>query len=472
MPPVERLRVRVSDRYIFRHEFFGALILSRYDATRFVLRRPDALLVALLDADFPMVDAVRFVTKKYPEFRLGGLVAELLAAGALHECEGAPQRDAEVAGQVTQAHEAPTEWDHLSAPLNLSIYPYMRCQIDCRFCYVTDEKWVKGHSPATTWLNVVREAKRLGVPTISVLGGDPSLYPGIVELIEGFDRLEITGTMTTNGLNVRPALRETIAGSTWLVPTVSVQSMSDLHERLTGRSQDKALDLIRFLRSQGKTCNVNAVYISQSDQEIFDLIDFCADVGVAKLSLAVFIDVKDTGLPVPSFAAYRRIYELGLAYLQKSGNRDLTLQVEGCQLYTAYPDIPGNPTPSDYERLVFGCEAGNGRFEIMHDGQGLPCALLSRDRWSAGNVFADGLATVWHGSSALHRIRSYKNTDTSCTGCGFGSFCNGGCPAKNELEYGSIEKLADSRCAIRAVPSASMSAVGPEGRTRLSIVTA
>ncbi|MGH3430217.1 MAG: SPASM domain-containing protein [Mycobacteriales bacterium] len=129
-------------------------------------------------------------------------------------------------------------------------------------------------------------------------------------------------------------------------------------------------------------------------------------------------------------------------------DHDLVFQVEGCQLYTAYPDLP-DPVESEYERLTMGCEAGNGRAEVMHDGTLLPCALLNKHRWGDVNVFENGLQHAWDNGQALARIRSYKNTDPTCNSCSYRGFCNGGCPAMNEKTYGSITDEGDSRCEIR-----------------------
>lgn len=440
---------RLHPNFILRPEYFGALLLSRSEGTRYVLDATDGYLVWALNQGLSIDDSLKLVRSIDESFAPKGAVARLFAKGVLVQAEASVPLSSEQFRELSLRIDRAASRDYLSAPLNVSFYPFMACQMRCSFCYVTTEKWSAGYRTAGDWIRLAEEAYSIGVPTISLLGGDPSLYPEIVPLIEGLDAIGITGVITTNGCNVKPSLLDAMVESESLIVSASLQSVDDdYHSRMTGRPVSETMNFVRRLEARSRRYTINSVYIGQTDAQVLELIEFAIDHGASKLSLAVFVDIAQTGMVPPTFSEYRRIYELGMEFVSGRGS-DLVFQVEGCQLYTAYGDFEGDPLATEFERLIYGCEAGNARFEVMHDGTALPCALFEQSTWSAGNVFDDGLARVWDESTVMRRIRTYKNNDPSCSGCKFGNFCNGGCPALNESRYGSIEGVADDRCQIR-----------------------
>lgn len=438
---------RLNSNLLLRQEFYGGLIHSRHDGRRWEVTREDAIFLWVLDGLGNIDPSVEITRRVHGNVHYLPVFSEMLGQGIV--IEGKPR--AVVSGDLEATARAKYNEslvrDYLRAPLNLSLYPRMACQLSCKFCYVSEEKWQKDYVEPGQWIDLMRQARESGVPFISFLGGDPSLYPHIADLVRACDDVEIKGSITTNGLHLKSDLFGALAETRWITPTFSVQSLDNLHKVLTGRDVDKTLSSIKCLCATGKECNVNLVYTEQGDEQLIDLVNFCAENGVSKLSVAVFVNINNAPVRVPFFSDYRRLHEKIGDYIARR-NYPLIFQVEGCQLYTAYPDIP-DPAKTDFERLTFGCEAGNGRAEIMHDGVLLPCALLDKNRWGSVNALEIGLQKAWDDGRALKRIRKYKNLDQACNACSYGSFCNGGCPAMNEKEYGTIEEKGDSRCEIR-----------------------
>lgn len=439
---------RLHPDLILRQEFFGGFLHSRSSGNRWELSAEDGIFLWALDQTGDLHEAVDIVSHVFTDKAfipaLDLFLAEgIVILGVSDELRATnPFDDAQV--RLVESRQR----DYLRAPVNLSIYPYMACQLNCAFCYITPEKWVRHAEPVEKWVQVLQQAKAMGIPFVSILGGDPSLYPEIARLIRAFGEIGVKGSITTNGLHMSQDMYDALISTDLMTPTISVQSLDKYHEDVTGCSQRKTLATIQRLRTAGKPCNINVVYTEQTDKQMIDLVDFCLEQGVEKLSVGVFVNITKSTIPVPSFSAYRRLHEMIMAYLEGKQST-LVFQVEGCQLYTAYPEYPTDPVETSYESLVYGCDAGNGRFEIMYDGSGLPCALLNMSRWGSGNVFEKGVQAVWDTGETLRRIRSYKNTDNACNSCRFGHFCNGGCPALNEVSYGTIEHTGDARCEIR-----------------------
>lgn len=449
----EELDLNTAD-YVFRHEFYGGLVHSRRDGARFELDHAHAAFfeaIAVGATSAQATEAVQLVIPGAIDFSpdiQAAMTNSFITPGAANRRFNLSSK--ELARLLDQNHVEATTRDYLRAPINLSVYPFMGCQLNCEFCYVTDEKWVKGSHDASDWITVMRQAKAAGTPFVSFLGGDPLLYRGITDLIWACDSVGIKGTVTTNGLAASDKVVEAIVGTRNITPVVSLQSLDDLHQKLTGQGYEASVATVDRLQAAGKNCNVNLVYCEQSLEQVLAVVDYCARVGVNKFTIAVFANIKNVSLRVPSFSEYRRLHEYVTDYIADKGYR-LDFQTEGCQLYTAYPDMEYSPS-TYYEKLVLGCDAGQARCEIMHDGTILGCALLDKDRWGGLNVFDLDYQTAWDKSMQLTNIRSLKNIDPACNSgsCCFDSFCNGGCPAHNERDYGDASAGGDQRCQIRS----------------------
>ncbi|PDS48481.1 hypothetical protein CO662_28725 [Rhizobium anhuiense] len=440
-------RYAIDDGYIFRHEFFGGLFHSRYGGGKFEASHAVASAVHAMASGRTLEEAERFADRLNLPLNRGDL-AELHTAGVLRkfretaeDCLMPP--DEEVFSFLNKQLLNARSRDHLRAPINLSIYPSMKCQLDCTFCFVTDEKWrIEDKQDASQWAVVLREAKAAGVPFVSILGGEPTLFGGFLQLLNEIEGIGIKTTFTTNGLRLTDALVSFLASSKWITPVISIQSLDDYNSVTTGISASKPLRALAILREAGVKCRVNAVYTGQTVRQFEELLRLCDVLGVEKVSVGHHLDLKGRA-GTPSFRDSRHLHE------QLSGvDSSLDFQLEGCQLYTAYPELQRLPD-STFEVLTAGCEAGNGRGEVMADGTLLPCSALRVENWGGLNVFTDGFQVAWDRSLSFKKIRGTKTVDTECRSCRFGYFCNGGCPAVNELRHGHAFTVGDPRCGLK-----------------------
>src|ERR1041385_7570248 len=59
-----------------------------------------------------------------------------------------------------------------------------RCQLACRHCYAeSGPRGTHGSMATSDWMRVIDEAGDLGALTAVFIGGEPTLYPGLPELI-------------------------------------------------------------------------------------------------------------------------------------------------------------------------------------------------------------------------------------------------------------------------------------------------
>jgi len=88
--------------------------------------------------------------------------------------------------------------------LSMEIELSLRCNFRCSYCYVPHDSYFDNELTLDEIFEVILQAKALGAGKIILLGGEPSIYPHIREVIQflGHHNLEIE--MFTNGTGISP----------------------------------------------------------------------------------------------------------------------------------------------------------------------------------------------------------------------------------------------------------------------------
>lgn len=82
-------------------------------------------------------------------------------------------------------------------PSTLMIHPNYKCNFNCIYCYIDDKN--KKVIPYKKWVSIIKEAKKLGVYSVDILGGEPFLYPNLLSLINFIVRNKMRVNIFTNG---------------------------------------------------------------------------------------------------------------------------------------------------------------------------------------------------------------------------------------------------------------------------------
>ncbi len=85
------------------------------------------------------------------------------------------------------------------------------CNFRCSYCYVEGQGKPKSELSRSEIRDVILQAKNLGAKKIIILGGEPSIYPHLVEMIEFLGREKLEIEMFTNGSGVDIELASILA---------------------------------------------------------------------------------------------------------------------------------------------------------------------------------------------------------------------------------------------------------------------
>lgn len=111
------------------------------------------------------------------------------------------------------------------------------CQLRCRWCYAKDRGYdSKNDMDISMALQLINVVKGLGSQTCKILGGEPSIYPHIIQVLNRLRFLQIRSVIITNGLRYadKGFMREHFdAGLDSLVISMKAGT-KESYKRLTG----------------------------------------------------------------------------------------------------------------------------------------------------------------------------------------------------------------------------------------------
>src|SRR6266545_87178 len=275
-----------------------------------------------------------------------------------------------------------------------------------------------GHMPLDLALRTIDEAAALGMEELQLSGGDPLLYPHLVEVIRAAKRhpgVFVLMNSVGTGVTVDQARQIIEAGlGAW---NFSVDTLDPAkYEKLRGVRNAlatimKAVDTVRQAGAHDPDFRMNYMTVITRDnfQEIPELVAHCVDTGIASIYLMnVYGDTTGASLlTVPEIHEFRdQVVPAILTVLRDKDTPDIVQTNASYVLGTFFsrenPDenyAQGIYWP-DADSVRKACRVPNFYTLIEPDGRALPCCLVEiSHQGEVGNVMDQPLADVWTGEA-------------------------------------------------------------------------
>jgi hopanoid biosynthesis associated radical SAM protein HpnH len=166
-------------------------------------------------------------------------------------------------------------------PLVLMLEPLFRCNLACAGCgkiQYPAEILRKQLSPEDCF-RAVEECK---APMVTIAGGEPLMHQRIDEIAKGLIERKKFVYLCTNGILLEKHL-DRFQPSPYFSFSVHVDGLQKRHDELVCRDGifDAAVSSIKAAKSRGFRVTTNTtVFDGEAPQELHDLFDFLADLGV------------------------------------------------------------------------------------------------------------------------------------------------------------------------------------------------
>ncbi|HEX2925131.1 MAG TPA: radical SAM protein [Ruminiclostridium sp.] len=151
------------------------------------------------------------------------------------------------------------------------------CNLNCSMCgYARNRKKdqiIQEELDVSEWKRIIDELSGLGVTFISVLGGEPLMYPRLTEILEYMRLKGIQSGITTNGVYLEQYAEQLIkAGLTRI--NISLDAFPEVHDRIRGvegtfAAAVKGIQKIHSLRGNENNPKIIAnIVVSEENQNI------------------------------------------------------------------------------------------------------------------------------------------------------------------------------------------------------------
>ncbi|MBI9083746.1 MAG: radical SAM protein [Desulfobacterales bacterium] len=293
---------------------------------------------------------------------------------------------------------SPTNIGRAAGPgrlLSMEIEFSLRCNFRCPYCYVADDAVLENELGPGEIRDVIQQAKSLGAGKIIVLGGEPTIYPGIVDMVRFMGGLGLEVEIFTNGSGVTPELARFFYEEKVRVVLKMNTFDEALQDRLAGcagafQTIRRALESLRqagypdddaFLAASTIICR-------QNFDELPDLWQWLCDRGIEP-----YFEI----MTPQSRAVDNRWLEVDPATLHRLFARLAEIdRTRYGRVWEAQPPLVGNRCL----RHQFSCLV-TSRGEVM------PCVGITL---SQGNIRERPLEEILAGSRVIRDLKNHRNT--------------------------------------------------------------
>ncbi len=331
----------------------------------------------------------------------------------------------------------------MATPRSVEIAVTNRCNLRCAYCSHFSSPGETGRDLSTDqWLTFFEELGRLGVLSVTLMGGEPFLRTDLPELIEGIVRNRMRFGILTNGTLVTEDSAAFLK-STGRCDSVQVSidgSAAEIHDSCRGEgSFQRALDGLNRLKSQKIPVMVRVTIHRHNVHDLEKTARFLLEeAGLSGFSTnaASYLGLcransDQIGLNIAERSlAMETLLRLSAKYPGRIAAQAGPLAEAKTWIQMERARTHREAAPSGRGFLT-GCGGVFSKIGVLADGTMVPCIQMSHVR--LGMILKDDLKTVWQTHPELDRIRSRRKIPLSdfalCRSCEYRDFCTGNCPA-------------------------------------------
>ena len=323
------------------------------------------------------------------------------------------------------------------------------CNFKCIHCYENAGKKADDELTTDEIIEGIDKLSRLGVASIAFSGGEPTVHPGIIDLIKHASEDGMYVSMATNGFKTAKIERaKEFADAGLEFVQISLDGLNpETHDNFRGvpNSWNRAVQSIKNFLELGVFVEVSTTVTQENYDEIPGMIDFMRELGVEWFMLYNFIptgsgsEVRDLDLtPKQRNELLKLIYEENgkgdmqiLSTAPQFADVAVSMESDSNLVPTHFfnPEYT-NPAMKELADFVGGCGAGRFYMSVEPNGDMFPCVFFPHDDvLKLGNIKYADLEDMWCNNELLLQLRNKDLLASHCGVCESRYIC-GGCRAR------------------------------------------
>jgi radical SAM protein with 4Fe4S-binding SPASM domain len=282
------------------------------------------------------------------------------------------------------------------------------------------------------WLGVISALADLGCRRITLMGGEPLLYPRWTELAKAARERDMIVDLISSGQGLDEKTASSMPESGLHAVTISVDGLAGTHDaqRRVPNCFEQALRAIRLVDQGGLKVGVTSQVNQGNLSELEDLAPILEDAGVLGWLLQLTLPIGRAETNRQLVLPPSRMPELLRVLRRLARRRGLRPHLTDNLGYCTSDDLELRTIQGGFPRPWLGCRAGLDALGITSDGRVKGCLALP-DTCTEGNVRKESLALIWKDPHRFRYNRCYTPEQLSgpCVQCEEAARCRGGCLA-------------------------------------------
>ncbi len=285
-----------------------------------------------------------------------------------------------------------------------------KCNLTCTHCYTTSSPGIEDpHLPVAVALRCLNEACSLGLHVVTLIGGEPLIYPELLPLLDWFDEHpEIAIEFETNGILLHRYAERLAKLRNDFSVGISIDGVSLRGEAATRQ----ALSALEIPIGKGAKYVQTLCCYENIDTDFLTICEHVAKLGIDHV---IFPGPSGCGRGKDHLYLAWEDCKRMIDSVQTRGWTNIRFELPSL--------ITGN--------FNYGCGWNTVRCEIMPNGDVTPCAQAYYEdpALAVGNIHRQSLAEIWHRSPALTGLRGLRQSDMkgACRSCDHWEGCFGAC---------------------------------------------
>lgn len=320
------------------------------------------------------------------------------------------------------------------------------CYQKCMHCSSCAEAGSYPEISLTDLKKIVSDALPLGLKNIVLSGGEPFVYPNLLDAVDFFYENRIATSIYTCGI-IKNTLGILSSIDEKLFWTLKKRNLHKIIFSLHGSKpeiQDKIANIegsfnlvMKSLENALKAglhveLHVVPMHINLNDLE--NILRFAEDKGIHHVSFLRFVPQGRGNLAMePTRGEYLILKQKYEQWKEKFNSIHIRF---------------GTP----YNCLTFEgkqCTAGKNKILINAHGEYFPCEAFKFMRGQRPTIYDTNIKTVWEKDALLNDLRKLRIEDISvCNSCTLNAECQGGCAGQRLQRNGSLTKGPDPSCLL------------------------
>jgi radical SAM protein with 4Fe4S-binding SPASM domain len=329
--------------------------------------------------------------------------------------------------------DVPTDF-HFSAPLMAWIELTRTCNLRCAHCFVEGGTARAGELPTARILSLLDEWAAMGVFSVILTGGEPTMHPDFLTILHHAHGLGFTVGIATNGMPITERLLKKMPADDVII-SVSIDHLHGQGERNRTTDFEYVTRKLLMMQRAGFNTSIMTTTSSMNIDRLQPIIEWAVDNDIS---------LRSVPFVAMGRGALNRNLVNGVDDVEAAA-RFWIAEEEWERVRDPKIGLCAGKVFNFILTMVYAtrrCMSGRGLCYVNSNGDVFPCSTCSGNKvLCAGNASWNSFSEIWNGPWDIRGITWDTFSDT-CKGCAISDrhyFCTGRCPGSSSVLRGRLD---------------------------------